>query len=756
MNKIRSKDNTTNSNHCICLNCEGENKFTEHIFQSRTEILCQNSECNKTLVLQGNLIQGSWYLPIKLLGAGGFGRTFLAWKIDPNGQRNKCVIKKFAPQSPLSGDVLQKTQERFKREAEILNKLSQQTEILNKLSQQKSRIPQLIDFFFPKSLSSANISTEQQFPYIVQQYIDGQDLHKELENQKQFAEDKVFKVLIEILEVLKIIHKQGIFHRDIKPSNIITVNSDMSEIYLIDFGAVTKDLEAYEATRWELEDSNQNRAKPRHSSYLMVTPGFSPPEQQEGENIYASGDLYSLAATCISLLTGEFPPRSMIKDRFNENYERRWNKWQTKAQSKSQKLYHILEKMLKIKPEERYKSAQDVLLAAKAAWFDSAHQQNTSHLLSQQELEDEMRRVRSSSLSEQEDRFLIACQVWNWKQGNELCEIRNENWEQYNNLCNILKKFVAQVKEANKVDDPRFVIKQVLFWTNGEENLANELCQLILNSSFISRDKELEKVENLVKNFLCKKTNQTLRNMSNNLLNNKNCAPSELLESYRQILSGEMVAHDPPTAEQQELFNLKLVATTTDGKLRVYNLIYQEFFNPNWITQNLRNLKQQTNIRVKVLSGLVLLLVLSGMFWSIFLRSSPQKISKPIPDSKDLTVKDNFPVKVTASNCKINIDVMEEKQIQELEDLKRELRNEFPQECSEKLNKFLLDIAEHKATRGLVVPAAVEMLCKITENSDQIYDAKDWLIKWKNDPYWSNKVNNELETIPSCPAARDL
>ncbi len=66
---IISKENNTNSNHCICLNCEGENKFTEHIFQSRTEILCSNSECNKTLVLEGNLIQGSWYLPIKLLGA---------------------------------------------------------------------------------------------------------------------------------------------------------------------------------------------------------------------------------------------------------------------------------------------------------------------------------------------------------------------------------------------------------------------------------------------------------------------------------------------------------------------------------------------------------------------------------------------------------------------------------------------------------------------------------------------------------------
>ena len=747
MNKIISKDNTTNSNHCICLNCENENKFTEQIFQSRKEILCQNSECNKTLVLQGNLIQGSWYLPIKLLGAGGFGRTFLAWKIDPNGQRDKCVIKKFAPRSPLSGDVLQKTQERFKREAEILNKLSQQ----------KSRIPQLIDFFFPKSLSSANISTEQKFPYIVQQYIDGQDLHKELENQKQFAEDKVFKVLIEILEVLKIIHKQGIFHRDIKPSNIITVNSDMSEIYLIDFGAVTKDLEAYEATRWELEDSNQNRAKPRHSSYLMVTPGFSPPEQQEGEKIYASGDLYSLAATCISLLTGEFPPRSMIKDRFNENYERRWNKWQTNAQSKSRKLYHILEKMLKIKPEERYKSAQDVLLASKAAWFDAAPQQNTSHLLSQQELENEMGRVRSRSLSEQEDQFLIACQVWNWKQDNELCEIRNANWEQYNDLCNILKKFVGQVKEANKVDDPRFVIKQVLFWTNGEQNLTNELCQLILNSSFISKDKEQEKVENVVKNFLCKKTKKPLRDMCDNLLKNKNCAPSELLESYRQILLGEMVAHDPLTAEQQELSNLNLVATTTDGELRVYNLIYQEFFNPNWITRNSRNPKQQTNIRAKMLGGLVFFLVLSGMFWSIFLHSSRQKISKPIPDSKDLSVKDNSPVKVTAHNCKINIiDVMEEKQIQELEDLKMELRNEFPQECSEKLNKLLLDIAEHKATRGLVVPTAVGMLCKITENSDQIYDAKDWLQKWQNDPYWSNKVNNELETIPSCPAAQSL
>jgi hypothetical protein len=119
-----------------------------------------------------------------------------------------------------------------------------------------------------------------------------------------------------------------------------------------------------------------------------------------------------------------------------------------------------------------------------------------------------------------------------------------------------------------------------------------------------------------------------------------------------------------------------------------------------------------------------------------------------------LSVEDPFQVKLTTHKCKINHDVIDEKQIKELENLKRELRNEFPQECSEKLNQLLLDVAEKKAMRGLVVPAAVEMLCKITENSEQIYYAKDWLRKWRNDPHWKNEVNNELKKIPSCPALK--
>ncbi|MFM6453721.1 MAG: protein kinase domain-containing protein, partial [Planktothrix sp.] len=76
-----------------------------------------------------------------------------------------------------------------------------------------SQIPELFAYF---------IQDHRQ--YLVQEYIEGQNLNQELSETGAFSEDKIIKLLENILPVLTFIHQQQVIHRDIKPENIIRRN----------------------------------------------------------------------------------------------------------------------------------------------------------------------------------------------------------------------------------------------------------------------------------------------------------------------------------------------------------------------------------------------------------------------------------------------------------------------------------------------------------------------------------------------------
>ncbi|XZO00175.1 MAG: protein kinase domain-containing protein [Microcoleus sp.] len=73
--------------------------------------------------------------------------------------------------------------------------------------------------------------------YLVQEYIQGTLLSKEIFPGQQWKEAQAIAFLREILEILNSIHKANIIHRDIKPSNLIRRTQDR-KLVMIDFGAV--------------------------------------------------------------------------------------------------------------------------------------------------------------------------------------------------------------------------------------------------------------------------------------------------------------------------------------------------------------------------------------------------------------------------------------------------------------------------------------------------------------------------------------
>ncbi|MEH1945608.1 MAG: serine/threonine-protein kinase [Nostoc sp.] len=253
------------------------------------------------------------YRAIKPIGQGGFGKTFLAVDED-KPSKPRCVIKQFYPQSQGT-NTLAKAVELFNQEAVQLDELGKHPQI-----------PELLAYF-----------TQEARQYLVQEFIDGQNLAQELAHRGAFSETQIWQLLNDLLSVLQFCHARHVIHRDIKPENIILRESDR-KLVLVDFGA------AKSATGAALNKTGTS----------IGSPEYVAPEQMRGRAIFAS-DIYSLGATCINLLTVRSPFDSY--DTNNDTWV-----WQQYLQNPiSNELSRILNKMLESIPIRRYQTVDEVL-----------------------------------------------------------------------------------------------------------------------------------------------------------------------------------------------------------------------------------------------------------------------------------------------------------------------------------------------------------------------------------------------------------
>lgn len=271
--------------------------------------------------------QASRYRVIRELGHGGFGRTYLAE--DLNRFNEPCVLKEFAPQ--VQGThALQKAAELFEREAGVLYKL------------QHPQIPKFRELFRVKQQNQGRL-------FLVQDFVAGQTYRALLDVRKQqglrFTEVEVIELLRQILPVLGYIHSLGVIHRDISPNNLMRRDRDGLPV-LIDFGGV-KQVAATVASHFM-------PSSPAIATRLGKF-GYAPHEQMQSGMIYPNSDLYALAATALTLLTGKEPQQLIDSPTLT------WN-WQQEI-TLSPTLSRILAKMLQSVPEARYQTAGQVLQA---------------------------------------------------------------------------------------------------------------------------------------------------------------------------------------------------------------------------------------------------------------------------------------------------------------------------------------------------------------------------------------------------------
>jgi len=281
------------------------------------------------------------YHVVKPLGKGGFGQTFLARDSHLPGHP-LCVVKQLKPivRDRASLEVAKRL---FDREAQALYKLGD-----------RDQIPRLL----------AHFEQEGEF-YLVQEYIEGEPLDKELTTGKQLSELEAKTLLQDILEVLAFVHQQQVIHRDIKPANLIRRQRDR-KIVLIDFGAVK-----------EVSHRAANVTGQTSITVVVGSPGYMPSEQRAFHPHFSS-DIYAVGMVVMQALTG-LSPRELRELPQDASGELCCAMWGDRA-SVSPGLAAILDKMVRYDYRERYQTAGEALKALKQLTIPQPEEENPSEI----------------------------------------------------------------------------------------------------------------------------------------------------------------------------------------------------------------------------------------------------------------------------------------------------------------------------------------------------------------------------------------
>ncbi len=206
------------------------------------------------------------YTILRVLGAGGMGRVYLA--AHPRLPREDA-LKVLPPE--VTGDP--QYRERFEREAELAAGLSH---------------PHIVGVHDRGEF-------EGQF-WISMDYVAGTDVARLLRERFPggMPVDEAMAIITAVASALDYAHHRGLLHRDVKPANILVTDSDEQgrRIFLADFGIARRVDDAAGLTSTKL---------------AVGTVAYAAPEQLMAGPVDGRADQYALACTAFHLLAG-VPP----------------------------------------------------------------------------------------------------------------------------------------------------------------------------------------------------------------------------------------------------------------------------------------------------------------------------------------------------------------------------------------------------------------------------------------------------------------
>jgi serine/threonine protein kinase len=219
------------------------------------------------------------YRILRLLGAGGFGITYLAEEATIG---RKVAIKEYLPQGFAA-----RAADSFTVRAVSTGAQGQFAWGLDRFRKEAST---LVAFEHPNIVSVYRYFEANGTAYLVMQYVEGKPLDALISGGKMLAESEIEEVILPILDGLEQVHATHFLHRDIKPANIY-IRKDGRPV-LLDFGA-----------------ARQAFGTESKSITAIVSEGYAPFEQYEAKGDQGPWtDIYAIGAVLYRCITGDRPP----------------------------------------------------------------------------------------------------------------------------------------------------------------------------------------------------------------------------------------------------------------------------------------------------------------------------------------------------------------------------------------------------------------------------------------------------------------
>lgn len=282
------------------------------------------------------LLRGRWkglvlgnYAILERLGQGGMGSVFKA----RHTRMGRIVCLKVVNSA---GRQSQAVIDRFRNEARALAALSH-----------------------PNIVVAHDADEAKGVPYLVMEFIDGDDLAKYVRASEPLSAKDALEVGVQTAQALHYAHGQGVIHRDVKPHNIVATRdakTNKLSVKVLDLG-----LARFDSLITDNPDASVLAAMTNTGVVIGTVDYMSPEQALDSRNADARSDIYSLGCTLFFLLTGHAPfPGETVMQRLVAHREQPAPElWQRAGVSID--IEAVVHKMLAKRPEERYQSMQEVL-----------------------------------------------------------------------------------------------------------------------------------------------------------------------------------------------------------------------------------------------------------------------------------------------------------------------------------------------------------------------------------------------------------